>query len=189
MDSGVFFGFGAGANMLAQLFLTPSGIMLETAAAGVVPHASSPVLISSRGLSSMGVSQAGDSVVGTDHRSSLACPFVAAVAVVAPRPLGFPLPRSVARPRPPLAASRPPRPPREGLLALESSTRGVLALSWGFDLDRSFFEFETSPHWEMVPVQQSQPSCTPLNSIRRERSVCTFSYTLYSQLQVVVRLL
>lgn len=34
--SGAFFGFGAGANMLAQLFLTPSGMMLDVTLAAVV---------------------------------------------------------------------------------------------------------------------------------------------------------
>lgn len=29
--SGAFFGAGAGANMLAQLFFTPSGMMLDAA--------------------------------------------------------------------------------------------------------------------------------------------------------------
>jgi len=61
--------------MLAQLFLTPSGMMLEAAAAvggavpvAAVPQESSPFFTSAAGLVSSltCVSQAGDSVVGTE---------------------------------------------------------------------------------------------------------------------------
>lgn len=129
------FGAGAGAgfaNMLAQLFLTPSGMMLDAAFAATVAvegAASGAVepqpgelsstgfaVVSQDGASAVAVapivSHAPDSVVGTDDStfSLLREPFVCAVD--APRALP-PLPRSVPRPRPPLPPSNPARPPRE----------------------------------------------------------------------------
>jgi hypothetical protein len=86
---GSFFGAGAGAglNMLAQLFLTPSGITLEvtfTAAAAVedatsaaeVPHVSAVLLLSNESEASFSLdldSHADDSSVGTD-RSEVSFP-------------------------------------------------------------------------------------------------------------------
>src|SRR4051812_42662641 len=101
--------------MLAQLFLTPSGMILEaaaTAAAGadvtfaavVSPllSASSDFAVSNLDASSvfsgLAFSQAFDSVVGTETSLfSLRVPLVCAVE--APRALP-PLPRSLPRPRP-----------------------------------------------------------------------------------------
>ena len=116
---GSFFGTGAGAglNILAQLFFTPSGITLEVilaAAAAVVDAASAaaPLQVSAGLVASPASgaslvfgaeSHAVDSSVGTEssEASFVRAPFVC--TVVAPRPLP-PLPRSFPRPRPP----RPP---------------------------------------------------------------------------------
>lgn len=159
------FGVGAGAKMLAQLFLTPSGMTLEvTLAAAVAVAAAAPVAVEAQ-LSAAGfvvsqlssvtfgvsqddspdgaVSHAVDSTVGVEVSTtfSLRTPFVGA----RPRP---PLPpRSVARPRPPLAPSNPARPPRETLAWLVESPKDVTVVaSLILDLDRSFLPFETSPH-------------------------------------------
>jgi len=112
--------------MLAQLFFTPSGMMLDVAlvvAAAVVDavvvavdaQLSSPegfVVVSNDGASFVAaVSHAVDSVVGTDASvfSLLREPLVCATDAPRPRP---PLPRSVPRPRP-LPPSKPARPPRD----------------------------------------------------------------------------
>lgn len=121
--------------MLAQLFLTPFGMMLD--AALVVPAATeaaasvaveahpSGFSVSELSSAGLGASELGESPVvaaaavvsqsgaGVEVSTlSLREPFVCATA--APRPLP-PLPRSPPRPRPPLLPSKPPRPPREGL--------------------------------------------------------------------------
>jgi hypothetical protein len=122
--SGAFFGAGAGvANMLAQLFLTPSGIMLDAGLVATVavedvasvaeaPQLSFPdgLAVSQAGASSVAVvPHAFDSTVGTEGSVfSLREPLVCAVDAPRPRP---PLPRSVPRPRP-LPPSEPDRPPR-----------------------------------------------------------------------------
>lgn len=145
--------------MLAQLFLTPSGMTLDvTLAAAVAVAAAAPVAVELQ-LSCAGssvafgasqddspdgaVSHAVDSTVGVEVSTvfSLRTPFVGA----RPRP---PLPpRSVARPRPPLAPSNPARPPRETLDWLVESPKDVTVVaSLTLDLDRSFLLFETSPH-------------------------------------------
>ncbi len=163
--SGAFFGTGAGAKMLAQLFLTPSGITLEvTFAAAVAVALAAPVAVwpqvscagfavsqlssvafgASQDESPAGaVSHAVDSTVGVDVSTtfSLRTPFVGA----RPRPPLPPL--SVARPRPPLPPSNPARPPRETLGWFVASPKDVIvAASLTLDLDRSFLFFETSPH-------------------------------------------
>lgn len=164
--SGAFFGTGAGAKILAQLFLTPSGMTLEvalaaidaeapTAPAAAAVHDSSVVGFPVSQLPSVGfgVSQddsaagalphAFDSAVGVDVSTtfSLRTPFVGA----RPRPPRTPL--SVARPRPPLVPSFAARPPRETLEWLVTSPKDVMvAASLTLDLDRSFLVFETSPH-------------------------------------------
>ena len=154
--------------MLAQLFLTPSGMMLDVtfAAADVVEEVASAVVepqppeFSSAGLAAVSqagasavaavvvVSHAPDSVVGTDVStfSLVREPFVCAAD--APRALP-PLPRSTPRPRPPLPPSNPARPPRDtrGAWLVESPRVASLTL----DLDRSFFVFETSPHCVIEP--------------------------------------
>jgi hypothetical protein len=162
------FGAGGGAgfaNMLAQLFFTPSGMMLDAtfAATAAVEGAASAVVEPHPGeLSSVGfaaVSQAGvsvlivvshplDSAVGIDDStfSLWREPFVCAAD--APRALPLLL-RSLPRPRPPLPASNPARPPRESReVWVGESLRGA---SLTLDLDRSFFVFETSPHCVMEP--------------------------------------
>lgn len=167
MGSATFLGAGAGAKMLAQLFLTPSGIMLEaafvvalaveeTAPVAVAPQLSSAGCSVEAGASQAGaasfeagVSHALVSVVGIEMTSfSLRDPFVCATE--APRPLP-PLPRSVPRPRP-LPVSKPARPPREPRGTLVASPKDVTVASLIFDRDRSFLVFDTSPHCEMVPV-------------------------------------
>ena len=163
--SGAFFGAGAGAeNMLAQLFFTPSGIILVVAVAALAvvddaTLAAAPPQVSfdgfsvdapHAGVSSFGVSQAEDSVVGTDNSvvSVVRVPFVGAAAAP-PRPLTLPRPRSLPRPRPPLPASNPPLAPRDGLVFDSSGIVDSLA----FDFDLSFLLFETSPHCVIVPIQ------------------------------------
>ena len=165
------FGAGAGVGfvkMLAQLFFTPSGMMLDVTAAvaAAVEEAASaaaepqPAGDSSAGLEAFPavsqdesveaptVSHTLDSVVGTDVStfSLVREPFVCAVDV--PRALP-PLPRSAARPRPPLPLSNPPRPPRETREVWFAGSVSVASLA--LDRDRSFFVFETSPHCEIVP--------------------------------------
>jgi hypothetical protein len=94
------------------------------------------------------VSQAGDSVVGTESsvESVARAPFVDATAP--PRPLAPPRPRSVPLPRPPRPASKPPRTPRDGLVFVASIRE---ADSFAFERDLSFLVFETSPHCVIVP--------------------------------------
>lgn len=162
--SGAFFATGAGANILAQLFFTPSGIMLDVteaaaavveaiapepheSVAGAAPHESSPDaagLVSHEEDVSAGVSHALASTAGAGTIFSLREPFVCEV----PRPPRPPLPRSVPRPRP-LPPSKPDRPPAVPELELPN-VETVASLT--FDLARSFFEsFETAPHCEIVP--------------------------------------
>ena len=158
--------------MLAQLFLTPSGMMLDVtfAATDAVDDVVSatvdpqPPELSSAGFAVshdgasvvafvVAVSHALDSVVGTDGStfSLLREPFVCAAD--APRALP-PLPRSTPRPRPPLPPSNPARPPRETReVWFEESPR---AASLTLDLERSFFVFETSPHCVIEPIRWSQ---------------------------------
>ena len=160
--AGAFFGVGTGANMLAQLFLTPSGIMLEVAlgAALAVELAaarqlsSETLALSQLAVSScLTVSHADDSSVGIEFSEcSLRVPFVWATDAPRPRP---PRPRSVPRPRTPLPLSNPVRPPRDTLALLPllvTSPRVVVMVSLTLDRARSFFAFETSPHCEIVPV-------------------------------------
>jgi len=154
--------------MLAQLFLTPVGMMLEVASAAAftveladspqptsagleVSQLSSPVLGASHESPVAGASQAVDSGVGIEVSAvSLLRPFVCATD--APRVLP-PLPRSVPRPRPPLPLSKPARPPREVLVWLVASPNEVTVASLALERDRSFFAFETSPHCEIVPAR------------------------------------
>ena len=154
--SGAFFGAGAGANMLAQLFLTPSGMMLEVvlaaaaedaAPAAVEPQLSSPEVFGASqddASAVAAVSHALDSVVGTEVSvfSLLREPLVWATDAPRPRP---PLPRSVPRPRP-LPPSAPALPPRTTLPWFDVSPSVVADASLTFDLDLSFLAFETSPH-------------------------------------------
>ena len=154
-----FFGAGAGvANMLAQLFLTPSGIMLDAALAAVVDGASvaaAPQLSLAAGCSSSvgAAPHAADSTVGTDGSMfSLREPLVCAVDAPRPRP---PLPRSAARLRP-LPLSVPARPPRETLLSLVESPKVETVASLALDRDLSFFVFETSPHCVIDPAVGGQ---------------------------------
>jgi hypothetical protein len=152
--------------MLAQLFLTPVGMMLEVAStaalavedadspqptsAGLeVSQLSSPALGASHESPGAGASQAVDSGVGVEISAFSLRPFVCATD--APRALP-PLPRSVPRPRPPLPLSKPARPPREVLVWLLASPNEVTVASLALDRERSFFAFETSPHCEIVPV-------------------------------------
>lgn len=160
--------------MLAQLFLTPVGMMLEVASAAAlaveladspqptsagleVSQLSSPALGASHDSPVAGASQAVDSGVGIEVSAvSLLRPFVCATE--APRALP-PLPRSVPRPRPPLPPSKPARPPREVLVWLVASPKEVTVASLAaLERERSFFAFETSPHCEIVPVVTSQQS-------------------------------
>ena len=157
--------------MLAQLFFTPSGIILDLAGASAatgVPRLSVAAAAAAVGFESQllspigagvsdavdssvetGVSQADESAVGVETAFSLCEPLVCATD--APRPLA-PLPRSVPRPRPPLPPSKPARPPRETLDWLVVSPNEVTVASLALDRDRSFLVFETSPHCEIVPV-------------------------------------
>ena len=171
IGSGAFLGAGGGAKILAQLFLTPSGIMLEAAFEAAAAGEETALVAVAPQLSSAGfsveawvsqaeaasfetaVSHALVSVVGTETGSfSLRDPFVCAIE--APRPLP-PLPRSVPRPRP-LPVSKPARPPRETLDRLVASPKDVTVASLTFDRDRSFFVFDTSPHCEIVPAFKCQ---------------------------------
>lgn len=148
--------------MLAQLFFTPSGIMLVVTAAAVAAVddaalTAAPPQVSfdgfsapEAGVSSFNtVSQAEDSVVGTDHSvvSVVRAPFVGATAAP-PRPLMLPRPRSFPRPRPPRPASNPPLAPRDGLVFGSTEVGSLI-----FDFDLSFLLFETSPHCVIVPVR------------------------------------
>jgi hypothetical protein len=155
--------------MLAQLFFTPSGMILDAAWTAVAAgDATAPVVeapqLSSAGLAASqagassvvtgAVSHAFESTVGIETSAfSLREPFVCAAD--APRPLLPPLPRSVPRPRPPLPLSKPARPPRETLDWFVESPKDVTVVSFTLDLDRSFFAFETSPHCVIVPAGKS----------------------------------
>jgi hypothetical protein len=149
-----FFGAGAGvANMLAQLFLTPSGIMLDATLAAVDGAASVAVEPQASLLgcsSSVGAApHAVDSTVGTEGSIfSLREPLVCATDAPRPRP---PLPRSAPRLRP-LPPSVATRPPRETLPWLDESAKVVIVASFALDRDRSFLAFETSPHCVIDPV-------------------------------------
>jgi hypothetical protein len=163
--SGAFLGAGGGAaNMLAQLFLTPTGIMLEAAWAVDLavevadsPQPTSATLEVSQ-LSSAGLGASHDSPVagispsgaGVETSAFSLRPFVCATD--APRAFP-PRPRSVPRPRPPLPLSKPARPPREVLVWLVASPNEVTVASLALERDRSFFAFETSPHCEIVPAR------------------------------------
>jgi len=146
--SGAFLVAGAGANMLAQLFLTPSGMMLEATCATTPVDVAlvSQLLSAPAGVSVLVVvSHAVESVVaGTTF--SLREPFVCATD--APRPR-LPLLRSAPRPRP-LPLSAPPRPPRETFPVLVASPNVLTVVSLALD----FFTFETSPHCVMDPVEK-----------------------------------
>jgi hypothetical protein len=139
--------------MLAQLFLTPSGIMLDATLDAVVDGVSiaAELQASLAGCSSSvgAAPHAFDSTVGTEGSVfSLREPLVCAVD--APRPLP-PLPRSAPRlrPRPP---SAPARPARETFPSLVESPNVVTVASLALDRDLSFFAFETSPHCVIDPV-------------------------------------
>lgn len=137
-------------------------VVTAAAVAAVVPAAvpTAPPQVSAgfsgpqAGVSSFDtVSQAEDSVVGTDNSvvSVVRAPFVGATAAP-PRPLTLPRPRSFPRPRPPRPVSRPPLAPRAGLVfdSIEAEA------SFDFDFDLSFFVFDTSPHCVIVPGQRCQ---------------------------------
>lgn len=160
-----FFGAGAGvANMLAQLFLTPSGIMLDATLVAVVDGASVAAAAqpSFAGCSSSVGAEphAADSTVGTDGSMfSLREPLVCAVD--APRPLPPLPPRSAPRLRP-LPPSTPARPPRETLLSLVESPKVEIVASLALDRDLSFFAFETSPHCVIDPAVVYQHATSKL---------------------------
>ena len=122
-------------------------MVVGAGAAAAAAAASVPVVSQAVSLEGFVVSQA--SSVGTESccASLDLCPFVVAAEDL-PR-VARP-PRSVALPRP-----RPPsaRPPRVCLVfAAEASVPVVVVkVSFGLDLERSFFCLETSPHCEMVP--------------------------------------
>lgn len=182
--------------MLAQLFLTPSGIMLDAAlvlvdgaSAAAVPQASVDGCSSSAGAEL----HAFDSVVGTEGSTfSLREPLVC--AVVAPRPLP-PLPRSVPRPRP-LPLSAPARPARGTLFSLVESPKVATVASLALDRDLSFFAFETSPHCVIDPIMGYQHATFKLNpgtcfiaGHEFSMPIHTVSYAVNSGLQVTVRFL
>lgn len=137
-------------NMLAHVLAAgAAGLAVSTGA-----DFSATVLLSS-GLSSfdLALSQAEDSSVGTESCwfSLLRVPLVLGwnerPRPAAPRaPLSEPRPR----PRPPSETARPPRADREADVV--DSLAGAVVVSFAF-VRAVFFGFETSPHWEMLPMQ------------------------------------
>lgn len=179
--------------MLAQLFFSPSGMMLDvtlvvagaSVAAGPQPSVAAsvaavgpqPSIAGCSGSVETGPHASIASTVGS--RFSLREPLVCAVAAPRPRP---PLPRSAPRLRP-LPLSVPARPPRETLPSLADSPNVVTVASLAVDRDLSFFVFETSPHCVMDPVAVDQHATTIANGAPHLLCIMISTYhQLYGQL-------